>query len=598
MGRPPRRRRAAGGDGGPAVSDPRRPPEGARGQRLLQRVRQSGPLAALPHLSYPRARPGDLLERVPAGERTLRGRRTGHRGARRPRVDTRFPPLPGPGDASLGGCPRAHRRLLARPLPAAVGLRHRPVARGSARGAPRRRHDRLPDRARRRELPRQRAAVPRPAGGGQSPTGGHPRPRGPGPRAADRDRLRELPRARERPGSAGEGYPAARNARCGDRHARRRPARLHQGDPGAAAGVRAFPRATSPVAPARLPRTGGGALTRSRPRVPGAQDGDRRGRRPHRRSLHLRWARPDPVHVHRARAREPRGLLPGGRHRPRHAASRRDEPRRQGVRGVPGRRGWRPPPLGVRRRGRGPPRGRAREPLRPGGHPPGPRDLRRHVTRGTPAPHASTRPPGGHARRPLVDASVPRPARHDQRLDRDRRLNPTRMPPPVARDPFRFYTRLTLTRLTGRRAADLAEMVEHLRHASGSVIFHHTHHFLVQHQHLSPEPPNDFAFWVRNVLQEDQLGERLAAIDTVQIPSLGELRERTIAVIEDYLATRRELRTAPPGEEFHFMDAISFTLPTHHEASTLAEFAAGLREVGYATIAYHLFEARLRVGAE
>ena len=168
----------------------------------------------------------------------------------------------------------------------------------------------------------------------------------------------------------------------------------------------------------------------------------------------------------------------------------------------------------------------------------------------------------------------------------------------VARDPFRFYTRLTLTRLTGRRAVDLAELVEHLRHVSGSVIFHHTHHFLVQHQHLSPEPPNDFAFWVRNVLQEELLGERLAAIDTVQFPSLRELRDRTIAVIEEYLATRRELRTAPPGEEFHFMDAISFTLPTHHQARTLAEFASELREVGYATIAYHLFEARLRVGAD
>lgn len=170
--------------------------------------------------------------------------------------------------------------------------------------------------------------------------------------------------------------------------------------------------------------------------------------------------------------------------------------------------------------------------------------------------------------------------------------------PAVARDPFRFYTRLTLTRLTGRRASDLAEMLEHLRKAPGSVIFHHTHHFLVQHQHLSPEPPNDFAFWVTNVLQEDRLGERLAAIDTVQFPSLRELRERTIAVIEDYLATRGELRTAPPGEEFHFMDAVSFTLPTHHQARTLAEFAAGLREAGYATIAYHLFEARLRVGAD
>jgi hypothetical protein len=169
------------------------------------------------------------------------------------------------------------------------------------------------------------------------------------------------------------------------------------------------------------------------------------------------------------------------------------------------------------------------------------------------------------------------------------------MPPTVARDPFRFYTRLTLTRLTGRRAADLAEMLEHLRNAPGSVIFHHTHHFLVQHQHLSPEPPNDFAFWVTNVLQEDRLGERLAAIDTVQFPSLRELREHIIAVIEEYLAMRRELRTAPPGEEFHFMEAVSFTVPTRHQARTLAEFATELREVGYATIAYHLFEARLRV---
>ena len=170
--------------------------------------------------------------------------------------------------------------------------------------------------------------------------------------------------------------------------------------------------------------------------------------------------------------------------------------------------------------------------------------------------------------------------------------------PVVARDPFRFYTRLTLTRLTGRRAADLAEMLEHLRSAPGSMIFHHTHHFLVQHQHLSPEPPNDFAFWVRNVLQEERLGERLAAIDTVQFASLHELRDRTIEVIEEYLTTCGDLRTAPPGEEFHFMDAISFTVPTRHQARTLAEFAAELREVGYATIAYHLFEARLRVGAD
>jgi hypothetical protein len=169
--------------------------------------------------------------------------------------------------------------------------------------------------------------------------------------------------------------------------------------------------------------------------------------------------------------------------------------------------------------------------------------------------------------------------------------------PTVAKQPFRFWTRLTLTKLTGRRAADLAELVEQLRVMPPSVVFFHTHHFLVQHQHLSPEPPNDFAFWVTNVLQEDRLGERLAAIDTVQFQSLKQLRDRVVAVIDEYLASQQGLRTAPLGEEFHFRDAISFTLETPHRANTVPEFRDELRKVGYATISYHLFEARLRVGS-
>jgi len=168
----------------------------------------------------------------------------------------------------------------------------------------------------------------------------------------------------------------------------------------------------------------------------------------------------------------------------------------------------------------------------------------------------------------------------------------------VAREPFHFWTRLTLTKLTGRRAVDLAELVEHLRVVPLSVVFQHTHHFLVQHQYLSPEPPNDFAFWVTNVLQEDELGERLAAIDTVSFDHLRELRDRIMAVIEGYLEPRQALRTAPAGEEFHFMDAVSFLLPTRHRAASLAEFAEALGMVGGASIAYHLFESRLRNGGQ
>ena len=168
----------------------------------------------------------------------------------------------------------------------------------------------------------------------------------------------------------------------------------------------------------------------------------------------------------------------------------------------------------------------------------------------------------------------------------------------VASEPFHFWTRLTLTKLTGRRASDLAELVEHLRAVPLSVVFQHTHHFLVQHQYLSPEPPNDFAFWVTNVLQEDELGERLAAIDTVRFDHLRELRDRIVAVIEDYLEPRQALRTAPAGEEFHFMDAVSFVLPTRHRAASLAAFTQELTMVGSASIAYHLFESRLRNGGQ
>src|SRR5580765_3209713 len=128
--------------------------------------------------------------------------------------------------------------------------------------------------------------------------------------------------------------------------------------------------------------------------------------------------------------------------------------------------------------------------------------------------------------------------------------------------PFHFSSSVTLTLVTNRRATDLAELASHLREVSGSAIYYHTHHFLVQHQYLSPEPPNDFAHWVTNVLQEDRLGEQLAAIDMIQFRSLNLLRNRIVTMIDAYLEQRRELRTAPPGEEFYFRESVSFIMPT------------------------------------
>lgn len=166
-----------------------------------------------------------------------------------------------------------------------------------------------------------------------------------------------------------------------------------------------------------------------------------------------------------------------------------------------------------------------------------------------------------------------------------------------AAEPFQFSTRLTLRESTGLRAVTLAQLAKYLAILPGSVVFHHTHHYLQQHQSLTPEPPNDFAYWVSEILGDRVLGERLASIDTVQFASIRALRDRLVATIEEHLRAHpwRRLRVAPAEEAFHFVKAVSVVLPTPYRAATLAAFADALQAVTIDSLYYHIFEARLRL---
>lgn len=161
--------------------------------------------------------------------------------------------------------------------------------------------------------------------------------------------------------------------------------------------------------------------------------------------------------------------------------------------------------------------------------------------------------------------------------------------------PFQFSTQLNLVQLTGLRARNLEELLAHLKGSSASVIYHHTHHFLKQHQFLSPEPTNDFAYWVTNVLQENRLGERLAAIDTVRFHSIRALGDKIIETIERFLKERGSSRVSPEGEEFHFMKSIGFVLPTPYIAGDLKEFSECLAKVSLFSLYHHIFDARIRL---
>jgi hypothetical protein len=164
-------------------------------------------------------------------------------------------------------------------------------------------------------------------------------------------------------------------------------------------------------------------------------------------------------------------------------------------------------------------------------------------------------------------------------------------------EPLRLCTRLHLSELTGLKASTLNELLELLKTVPGSSIYHHTHRFLQQHQYLSPEPPNDFAYWVSSVLGEAELGERLASIDIIQYSSVRSLRERIIFVIEEYLQRRPSAakRFVNPGAEFHFIKSVSFVFPTNYIVHDLKELADILKKITIDSIYYHIFEARLRL---
>lgn len=162
---------------------------------------------------------------------------------------------------------------------------------------------------------------------------------------------------------------------------------------------------------------------------------------------------------------------------------------------------------------------------------------------------------------------------------------------------FKFYSRLHLIELTGIKAGTLPELLEGLRAVTGASIYHHTFHFIQRHQYLAPEPSNDFAYWVSEVLGDKRLGEELAGIDIMAHHSIRAIREIFIETIEAALKTRPRLRTlqVPEGGEFIFLKSVSFVFPSRYRAENLNEFAECIKQISISSIFFHMFESHIRL---
>ncbi len=165
-------------------------------------------------------------------------------------------------------------------------------------------------------------------------------------------------------------------------------------------------------------------------------------------------------------------------------------------------------------------------------------------------------------------------------------------------EPFQFFTSFILPEPTGLRAATLPQLSRLLREVPEGCLYYHTHQFLLSHHYLTPEPTNDFAYWVGEVLGETALGKQLAQIDIMQHAVLQALRDALVQAIDEYLQHHplARFRFASEGEEFFFVKSRHVVLPTRYVASTLEEFVLAVQEVGIQSLYHHIFDARLRIG--
>src|SRR3989339_323047 len=164
--------------------------------------------------------------------------------------------------------------------------------------------------------------------------------------------------------------------------------------------------------------------------------------------------------------------------------------------------------------------------------------------------------------------------------------------------PFRFYSQAHLVKVLGQKAHNIGELLEGIKTVPGSSIYYHTHRFLQQHHYLSPEPPNDFAYWVGNILNQAKLSEAIASVDTISFMKIESLRQAFIEVITAHASSRHDTAMCTEGQEFYFRSCQTFVFPTNHEAGNLHEFLDQIQKVTVHSLYFHMFEAPLRLKKE
>jgi hypothetical protein len=164
-----------------------------------------------------------------------------------------------------------------------------------------------------------------------------------------------------------------------------------------------------------------------------------------------------------------------------------------------------------------------------------------------------------------------------------------------ARTPFYFNSAEHLLRIEQQRAATLGELLAGVKDCSEDSIFQHTFRTLQEHHFIQEGYSNDFAHWAFFACNENELAERLAAVDIREFVSVQALRARVVQTLEDFLDSHPQARERTAIEPFYFCSSSTVVLPTSLVARNLQEFVDALETISIHSLYYHFIEARMRL---
>jgi hypothetical protein len=160
---------------------------------------------------------------------------------------------------------------------------------------------------------------------------------------------------------------------------------------------------------------------------------------------------------------------------------------------------------------------------------------------------------------------------------------------------FEFVDCRQLIQILGQRADDERELAEMLATVSLDCVHFHTHGHFLRHGFVGASYPNDFAAWAVEQVRDRVLGERLAVVTPLDFPTLEDLRQEILDILDEHLNTMHIAPRVLFGEPFEFMQARVVEVPTGFRATTLAEFRTGVATVPASAIYFHTIESARRL---